>query len=241
MSNNKFDFLQFSIIQEKSAMKVGTDGVLLGAWSKPSDSILNDTSFRVLDIGTGTGLIALMIAQRYPNAVIDAVEIDHDAASEARINVANSPWCGRINILESRLNDFHPIAKYDLIVTNPPFYNSTLKPDDDARATARHADSLPFSDITRFADIHLSDNGILSVIYPTNCEENIMLGISVSTLHFHTICDVCTKVGKPCKRRMASFSKRSSVLIHEQLNLRNSNNDYSQEYRLLTSDFYLNL
>lgn len=241
MSNYKFDFKQFSIIQEKSAMKVGTDGVLLGAWSKPSDAILTDAKFRVLDIGTGTGLIALMIAQRYPNAVIDAVEIDHDAVVEARSNVANSPCSSRINVVESGLNDFHPNARYDLIVTNPPFYNATLKPDDDGRATARHSDSLPFADITRFSDKYLTDNGILSVIYPTNCEENIMLGMSVSALHFHTICDVFTKKDKNCKRRMACFSKsQPSSLRKEQLFLRDSNNEFSEEYRRLTADFYLN-
>lgn len=241
MSNNKFDFKQFSIIQEKSAMKVGTDGVLLGAWSKPNNSIFSDTCFHVLDIGTGTGLIALMISQRYPNAVIDAIEIDHDAAIEASLNVANSPWSERINIIESSLNDFRPTTRYDLIVTNPPFYNATLKPEDNARASARHYDSLPFVDITRFADVYLSENGILSVIYPSNCEENIMLGISVSSLRFHTICDVYTKDNKPCKRRMASFSKQDTEVINEHIIIRNTDNEYSEEYRHLTSDFYLNL
>lgn len=258
MSNDKFNFQQFTINQRRSAMKVGTDGVLLGAWAKLQNEVKNP---RILDIGTGTGLIALMLAQRFPDAVIDAIEIDHEAAEEAKENVANSPWRDRINVIECSLMEFgkilsttehpssithHPSSlitssTYHLIVSNPPFYNATLKPDDDTRAVARHYNSLPFSQISDFAQSHLSEDGILAVIYPTNCEENIMLGIAHSALKIHTICDVCTKVGKQCKRRLASFSRNPYIINKETLNIMDADGQYSKQYRDLTSEFYLQL
>lgn len=245
MSNSKFDFQQFSIIQDRSAMKVGTDGVLLGAWARPALPCLEHLS--ILDIGTGTGLIALMMAQRFPAAKVTGIEIDHDAAEEAKANVSHCPWSDRISIVESALNDFVAAddagnaCQYDLIVTNPPFYNATLKPEEEARAAARHCDSLPFSDITRFADRHLSPEGILAVIYPTNCEQNVMLGVATSSLTFHTICDVVTKQGKPVKRRMACFSHKAMPLVKETLFLRDASGKYTEEYRTLVKDFYVKL
>nr|AMP55587.1 methyltransferase domain protein [uncultured bacterium] len=242
IANNVFHFKQFSIIQEKSAMKVGTDGVLLGAWGEIAHSAL-----RMLDIGTGTGVIALMLAQRFPNAMIDAIEIDHDAAEEAALNAKNSPWAERINVINTSLNNyqlsiFNFQLTYDLIVINPPFYNSTLKPDEESRAVARHADSLPFKDVTAFADKYLSENGRLAVIYPTNNEENIMLGVAASSLKILKVCDVITKLGKPCKRRMLLLGKSGEGgAIHETLYLRNENNEYSAEYRAITKDFYISL
>lgn len=274
MSNDKFNFQQFTINQRRSAMKVGTDGVLLGAWANVQNAVKNP---RILDIGTGTGLIALMLAQRFPDAYIDAIEIDHEAAEEAKENVANSPWKDRINVIECSLEEYGNMidcslkeygknlsatdnsssiihnpsslitsslittSPYHLIVSNPPFYNATLKPDDDARAAARHYDSLPFSEISDFAQKYLSEDGILAVIYPTNCEENIMLGIANSSLKIHTICDVCTKVGKQCKRRLASFSRVSYNINKETLNIMDADGQYSKQYRDLTSEFYLQL
>lgn len=234
---NVFRFKQFSVIQEKSAMKVGTDGVLLGAWTD-SECCAN----RILDIGTGTGVIALMLAQKFPSAVIDAIEIDHDAAEEAALNVANSPWADRIKVTETSLEHFSAPSIYNLIVCNPPFYNATLKPDDKARAMARHSDSLEFKDVTTFADQHLCHDGHLAVIYPTNNEENIMLGVAASSLKLQKVCDICTKVGKPCKRRMILLGKTcGNGVIRETLNIRNADGDYSDEYRNLTRDFYLSL
>lgn len=254
-------------------MKVGTDGVLLGAWARfqfeptlnnieptlnnieqPLNHIeqpLNNIEPRILDIGTGTGLIALMLAQRYPNAIIDAIEIDHEAAEEARMNVENSPWKDRINVIEMSLQDYctelenegqTSRLKYDFIVTNPPFYNATLKPEDESRAAARHYDSLPFSEITSFCDKFLKNNGLLAVIYPTNCEENIMLGVASSSLKYLTICDVLTKTNKPCKRRMVLLQKGSSQpLKKETISIRDEDNNYTKEYIELTKEFYTHL
>ena len=249
MSNYHFDFQKFSIIQERSAMKVGTDGVLLGAWaSLPDVSLLGDTAPRILDIGTGTGLIALMLAQRFPNALIDAIEIDHDSAEEAKMNVGNSPWKDRITVIETALCDYcNPPYRYSLIGSNPPFYNATLKPEDESRAIARHYDALPFSDISAYADKNLEDNGLLAVIYPTNCEDNILTGIATSSLRYNKICNIITKEGKPCKRRMIeccrknnfSTSSPTSIVENQILCLRNKDNNFTHEYINLTKPFYL--
>lgn len=254
MSNYQFDFQKFSIIQRHSAMKVGTDGVLLGAWSAQKFeehlSLSNSQNpIKILDIGTGTGLIALMLAQRFSNAEIIAIEIDHESAEEAKLNVGNSIWKERINVIEMSLQEYgnllsnnvdSEIKKYSLIVTNPPFYNASLKPENGARATARHCDSLPFKDITSFCDKYLCENGLLAVIYPTNVEENIMEGITFSNLKYHTICDVFTKEGKPSKRRMIMLSNAEhQTLTNETLYIRDKENNYSEAYKSLTKDYYL--
>lgn len=222
-------------------MKVGTDGVLLGAWA--GDGM---TPRSVLDIGTGTGLVALMLAQRFCNEAlhIDAVEIDAEAAAQARENIDASPWSQLITVIpkslvtaSTQLTD----ARYDLIVSNPPFYNATLKPDDEARAMARHKDSLPVDEIARFASHHLCEGGRLALIYPTDYDSEVMTAAILNGLHPARICDVLTKEGKPCKRRMAEFTASAASTLRTLLPIRGADGRYSPQYRLLTEDFYLRL
>ena len=132
-------------------MKVGTDGVLLGAWAQGGH--------RVLDIGTGTGLIALMMSQRFPQALIDAIEIDHDAAVQAAENVACSPFADRIKVSETALQNFKPTTHYNIIVTNPPFFAHSLRSPSKSRSLARQTESLPFSAIFSFATEYLVPDG----------------------------------------------------------------------------------
>lgn len=248
--SDSFDFKQFSIIQDRCAMKVGTDGVLLGAWT---DLENNSRNYRVLDIGAGTGLIALMIAQRVSdksNKVfsIDAIEIDTDAAIQAEENFNQSRWCNSIHIINNSLQQFaqdlHSDKKYDCIVSNPPFYNATLKPEDDARAVARHKDSLPLFEITDFAQKHLTDEGTLSLIYPTDYDTEVTTAAILSGLHLIRICDVITKKNKPCKRRMATWTLASHPLkeiCRETLYIRDENGQYTSQYKNLVKDFYIRL
>lgn len=237
-------------------MKVGTDGVLLGAWA-PVD--LAEDQLRVLDIGTGTGLIALMIAQRLSVAhktfLVDALEIDADAAQQAKENVLRCPWHDSINVIQNSLQSFglsdsackvrtHEAVKYDLIVSNPPFYNATLKPEDEARAVARHKDSLPLSEIMTFAQQHLTALGTLNLIYPTSYDTEVMTAATLSGLHPIALCDVFTKKGKPCKRRMATFALPSHPkkdIDRQILYIRNEMSEYSEEYLQLVDEFYLSL
>ena len=246
---SSFQFRHFLIRQDRCAMKVGTDGVLLGAWaSLPSYPDPTHKS-SLLDIGTGTGIIALMLAQRTAQTPasrpfdITALEIDPSAAQQAQENVAASPWHDRITVHPLSLQAFAETCaqKFALIVSNPPFYNATLKPTDESRAVARHKDALPVSDIARFASTHLCENGRLALIYPTAYDTEVMTAAILNSLHPVRICDILTKVGKPCKRRMAEFSLQNAPISREQLIIRDADGKYTEAYRALTADFYLHL
>ena len=255
MGNEHFDFKQFNIRQDQCAMKVGTDGVLLGAWFSLKTCIENckdtEATCHILDIGTGTGLIALMAAQRSSSYNIiynvEAIEIDAIAAHQAKENIMVSPWKDKVLVINTSLQEYADSEEakdkqYDIIVSNPPFYNATLKPEDEARAVARHKDSLPLTEITHFAYKHLSKNGELSLIYPTNYDSEVMTSAILAGLHVIRICDVVTKKGKPCKRRMATFALKSHPqqdIERQTLYLRDEAGEYTQEYRALTEDFYL--
>ena len=248
---SSFQFRHFIIHQDRCAMKVGTDGVLLGAWaSLPHPTTPAPAPSSLLDIGTGTGIIALMLAQRTaltPTSRpfdITALEIDPTAAQQAQENVAASPWHDRITVHPLSLQAFAETCspkKFALIVSNPPFYNATLKPTDESRAIARHKDALPVSDIARFASTHLSENGRLALIYPTAYDSEVMTAAVLSRLHPVRICDILTKVGKPSKRRMAEFSLQNAPISREQLIIRDADGKYTDDYRALTADFYLHL
>ena len=230
-------------------MKVGTDGVLLGAWATLPSQTEGYHAYSLLDVGTGTGIIALMLAQRTTQRTatpfhIEAIEIDPIAAQQAQENIAASPWHDRITVLPLSLQAFadnNSAGQYDLIVSNPPFYNATLKPSDEGRAVARHKDALPVSDITRFASTHLNENGRLALIYPTAYDSEVMTAAVLSGLHPVRICDILTKLGKPSKRRMTEFSRQNVPISREQLIIRDTDGKYTDAYRALTSDFYLHL
>lgn len=253
MSNERFDFKQFYILQDRCAMKVGTDGVLLGAWGEtPGNKNEGTDKFRVLDIGTGTGLIAMMSAQRLTEKLsdhflIDAIEIDAEAAAQALENITQSPWKDNINVIHTSLQDFaisDAARSYHLIVSNPPFYNATLKPEDEARSVARHKDSLPVAEIMQFAQLHLTPDGELRLIYPTDYDSEVMTAATLSQLHPLCICDIVTKEGKAAKRRMISLALTShpkKEIIRQTLCIRNKENAYTTEYLRLVQDFYLQL
>ena len=248
MKEGSFQFKQFTIQQDRCAMKVGTDGVLLGAWANISHYAADTKcKYTILDIGAGTGIISLMLAQRAAEAgidfQIDAVEIDQDAAQQATENSNDSPWAKHISVFPLSLQEFEQQTDktYHLIVSNPPFYNATLKPQDNGRAVARHKDALPITDIAHFASKRLAENGRLSIIYPTNYDSEVMTAIVLCGLHPVRISDILTKVGKPCKRRMAEFAAERVPLLREQLAIRNADGKYTEEYRALTSAFYLHL
>jgi tRNA1Val (adenine37-N6)-methyltransferase len=158
-----FQFKKFTVQQDKTAMKVGTDGVLLGAWA-PIDNHPNT----ILDIGAGTGLIALMLAQRSNAQQIDALEIDEDAYEQATDNFENSPWNDRLFCFHAGLDEFveDPEDEYDLIVSNPPFYTEDYKSEDASRDLARFEEAMPFEELVEAADLLLSEKGVFAVIIP---------------------------------------------------------------------------
>ena len=234
--NNYFQFKHFKIIQKKSAMKVGTDGILLGAWV----NVANVKS--VLDIGTGTGLIALMIVQR-SRAKITAIEIDENAANEAVLNILNSPWKKCIEIYNISLQDFTKAAnqKFDLIVSNPPFFNNSLKKKSDAENFARHTDSLSYAELITAVSRLLANEGRFALILPeisktefVELANNFGLNLIRETL-------IYPKVGSPANRCLMEFSmlkqnkEASKITIYSKVGI------YSPEFKNLTKDFYLNL
>jgi tRNA1Val (adenine37-N6)-methyltransferase len=235
--NSFFQFKQFRIIQEKSAMKVGMDGVLLGAWVDASGAS------RILDIGTGTGLIALMMAQKNQTALIDAIEIDSDACVEATFNAAQSPWAERIQMSCISFQDFVEDNdwKYNLIVSNPPFFaQSGLKAPHENRAQARHSDSLPLETlISGSADI-LNDNGCFVLILPYECRSKVEQLARDNRLFLSRICNIKPNPKKKEFRIMVELVRYECAVKEEFLLIEyEQHHDYTAEYKNLTSDFYL--
>ncbi|MFC2104930.1 tRNA1(Val) (adenine(37)-N6)-methyltransferase [Bacteroidota bacterium] len=235
MPNDYFKFKQFTIYQDKCAMKVGTDGVLLGAWTS------YEKTNEILDIGTGTGLIALMLAQR-SNANIDALEIDHSACEQAKENVINSPWQGRIKIINNSIQDYTKSStkKYDLIVSNPPYFQNSLFAPDEKRTDARHNSNLEFEDIIIGAINLLKDKGRLTLILPY-LEGNMFI---LKAVDYGLYCVRQTKVlpkpNREPKRLLLEFMKIKKPLVEQEIIIElNKRHEYSEAYKNLTKDFYL--
>ncbi len=232
MANDSFTFRQFTVHQDRCAMKVGTDGVLLGAWATGGR--------RMLDIGTGTGLVALMMAQRFPEGRVTAVEIDGEACRQALENVQDSPFADRMEVLCSSVQDFQAEEKYDAIVSNPPFYDNSLRCPDDSRSKARHTETLTYRDLFLAADRLLEPDGTFSAVIPTEClpsfaAEGVLCGFSVvrKTL-------VKTVPRKPARRALVAFSRHcGGYCPAEEVCLMDTDGHRSPWYNALAQDFYL--
>lgn len=239
MSNHFFNFKKFKIDQQNCAMKVGTDGVLLGSWCN-----VNDIN-RVLDIGTGTGLISLMIAQRNSNVIIDSIEIDEKTFIQAKINIENSPWKERINVINISFQEFNTSYKYDLIVSNPPFFENSVKNNCDRRSLARHTDSLPFETLIENSVPFLNPNGILAIIYPYLSDDKITSLANNNNLQVFRKTIVKGNAESNPIRILAEFklinSNASDIIIPETLIIEHSRHNYTKDYITLTKDFYLKM
>lgn len=232
-----FHFRQFSLEDKFSAMKVGTDAVLLGSWAQP------ENPGRILDIGTGCGIIALMMAQR-TEAYIDAVEIDQQAAEEAHKNAKNSPWPARINIFHSSFQSFSEKSEilYDLIISNPPFFSNSLKSPDKNRNLSRHNDVLPVCVFIEGASTCLDEVGKLSVIVPAQDEFTWKTEAAKYRLFPIRSCVVMPREGKAAARVMMEFTRKAiGGETREVLFIRDAEGKYTQSYIDLTYDFYLGL
>lgn len=234
--NNYFQFKQFRIIQEKSAMKVGVDAVLLGAWADVSGAN------RILDIGSGTGLIALMMAQRNTDARIDAVEIEPEAFMEAVSNIQQSPWNERILLELCSFQEFTEKSdlKYDLIVSNPPYFTSGHKAPLENRATARHSDSLPLSDLISGANGLLNKTGKIALVLPIDGLPELTQLTESNGLQISRICYVKPNPQKPVFRILVELTKSECIFQEENLMIEfEKHHDYTPEYIELTKEFYL--
>ncbi len=229
-----FRLKQFDIRQEDSMMKVGTDGILLGAWANA------DAPQRILDIGAGTGLIALMMAQRYPQVRVDAIEIDEASALEALHNVRNSPFTNRMEVLHKSLQIFAKQSenRYDLVLSNPPFFNSGL-----ARNAARHTHTLTHEDLIFYAKKLLNERGQFCLILPKKEGEDFVELAKNYGLYLAEKINVKPKPNKAIERLLLRFSNFNlNKIIELELIVEEERVErvYTKEYIELTKDFYLN-
>ena len=234
-----FKFKQFSVEQDKAAMKIGTDGVLLGAWAP-----IDKNTYSILDIGSGTGIIALMLAQRSDADQIDAIEIDENAYEQAVENFENSPWSDRLFCYHAGLDEFmeEPEDEYDLIVSNPPFYTENYFSGDEKRDQARFTESLPFEDLVEAADLLLSENGIFAIIVPFKEEQKLIALAKDFDLFPMKITRVKGTPVAEIKRSLLAFSRNTTENFPvDELVIEIGRHEYTPEYIDLTNDFYLKM
>ena len=257
--NDCFQFRQFTVHQDKCAMKVGTDGTLLGCWvlgvgcwescghpptpntRTPTPNTQHPTP-RILDIGTGTGLIALIMAQRFPDAHVTGIDIDPSAVLQARDNADNSPFADRVSIIEADVRSYEVPSgeRYDAIVVNPPYFVDSLTCPDRQRTLARHTSTLTYRDLMEAAARLLADDGELSIIIPFDCKPLLEAEAALAGFFKSRECAVRTTPRKPPRRYLLAFRRhaveqveQTSGVIEEQPGVR------SDWYTNLTKDFYL--
>jgi len=233
-----FTFKKFSVNQDRCAMKIGTDGVLLGAWTP-----LINNPFNVLDIGAGTGILSLMLAQRSNAEQIDAIEIDEDAYEQCVENFEASPWGDKLFCFHAGLDEFvdEPEDEYDLIISNPPFYTDDYKSDNTSRDLARFEDALPFEELIEAAALLLSDNGIFSVIIPFKEEERFVSLCKELDLFPLKITRVKGTPTSEIKRSLLAFCRMEQTPLIDELVIEISRHNYTPEYIELTKEFYLKM
>jgi len=235
-----FQFKQFNVNQDRCAMKIGSDGVLLGAWC-PTDN----QTFSVLDIGAGTGVLSLMLAQRSNAEQIDAIEIDENAFEQCVENFENSPWNNRLYCYHAALDEFveeMEDQEYDLIISNPPFYSEDYKTDNSQRDLARFQDALPFDDLVEAASLLLSENGIFAVIIPFKEEEKFIDLCAEAELYPIKVTRVKGTPTSEIKRSLLAFKRYElPVLTADELVIEIARHQYTDDYIALTQDFYLKM
>jgi tRNA1Val (adenine37-N6)-methyltransferase len=281
MSNGYFQFKQFTVWQDRCAMKVGTDGTLLGAAalssyeggilpgatslshdergtmqesSSPShderkaltetsssshDERVENKEMWILDVGTGTGLVALMLAQRFPTALIDAIDIDGEACSQAADNVFRSPFKERINIVQQSFLDFPSLRKYDLVVSNPPYFERSLKSPDKGRNRARHSDSLPLRNLVAHARTMLAVDGLIALILPSQLSDELTFIVATNGLFVVRRTDIVSIEGAAPKRFIVELSPKPHSPKQETLILTTPDHHRTQQYSALMKDFHI--
>ncbi|HUH29061.1 tRNA1(Val) (adenine(37)-N6)-methyltransferase [Gelidibacter sp.] len=242
---NPFEFKQFTINQDRCAMKIGTDSVLLGAWTS-----LDSNPYSILDIGAGTGILALMMAQRSNAELIDAIEIDDAAYEQCVENFESSPWGDRLFCYHAALEEFveevsddevETDEKYDLIISNPPFYLNTYKSDNEQRDLARFMDAMPFRQLIESASKLLSPQGTFAVVIPFSEEKEFIVLASKEHLFPNRILRVKGSLQSEIKRSLLQFSFQETKVNPKELIIETSRHQYTDDYISLTKDFYLKM
>lgn len=233
-----FQFKQFAIEQDKCTMKIGTDGVLLGAWAE----ISNANS--ILDIGTGSGVIAIMMAQRQLDAIVHAVEVDADSFDQAAENIAKSPWQDRLSVFHQSIQDYaqQTLEKYDLIVSNPPFFSGGTFSQNQDKNNVRHTVKLPHGDLLRSARMLLNKNGRFCVILPYIEGLRLIELAQGYNLYCTKMTAVKPKKDKKIERLLLQFERQQKERQEKELIIQHEKrNHYTKDYEALTHDFYLKM
>lgn len=234
MKKSQFDFKQFTICHDRCAMKVGTDGVLLGAWTDVGTGVR-----RILDVGTGSGLIAIMLAQKC-EADIWGVDVDADAVLQAAGNGERTPWSSRLHFLQSDVLEYSPQNGFDLIVCNPPYFENSLRSSDRKRNTARHSENLPFDLLIGKVHDLLEPDGLFNVVLPAQAAEDFAQEAWERGLNLYKKCVVYTKPSAPAKRTLLSLKKGQADYPETiPIYIYGSDGAYTEEYRKLTENYYL--
>ncbi len=235
MSKDYFEFKQFTIYHDRCAMKVGTDGVLLGAWSDVSENIKE-----ILDIGTGSGLISIMLAQRC-GANITGIDIDEEAVAQAKENGRRTPWAQHLHFETVDALSYIPRTKFDLITCNPPFYTNSLPCSEQKRCLARHTDTLPFDLLVQKVYGWLNDGGFFNVILPASVTDYFVQESWAAGLNLYKKCMVYSRSDIPAKRCLISLRKGCTNYPQiDYLYILNEKGFYTEEYKKLTDSYYLN-
>lgn len=233
MRDNSFQFKQFAVAHDKCAMKVNTDGVLLGAWQNVNEAT------RILDIGTGCGVIALMMAQKNHTANIDAIDIDFDAIEQAKENFSNSPWHNRLTAIHCAAQEFAPGKKYDLIISNPPYFIADFQNPDHKKNVARHGVTLNYEDLVKVFVRLLTVNGKALVAIPVfnfSIFESLANGQNLFVTGYT---EVVATAGKPPYLALIQLEKSNQIPFKTVLQIQEANGKFTSAYKDLTKDFYL--
>lgn len=238
MIDKPFNFKQFKVKQDRCAMKIGTDSVLLSTWTN-----IKNNPFSVLDIGAGTGVISLILAQRSNAQLIDAIEIEDNAYEQCVDNFEQSPWSDRLFCYHASLKDFVNEIEdmYDLIICNPPFYSENYKTESKQRDLARFQDAMPFNHLLESASKLLATNGVFSVVIPFKEEDHFIALASKYDLKPSRILHVKGNPTSEIKRSCIEFTFNKNEVIIETLIIENKRHEYTQNYIDLAKDFYLKM
>ncbi|GMQ28828.1 tRNA1(Val) (adenine(37)-N6)-methyltransferase [Algoriphagus confluentis] len=233
MGNSWFQFQQFRIEQDRCAMKVSTDSVLLGTL------VREKSPKKILDVGTGTGVVALILAQRFPKAQVQAVELDEEAANQAAENFANSPFSNRLKLVEGRFQEFPEKEQVDLLVSNPPYFPNHLKARDPRRNQALHTDELSFWELLEKAGKLLSEEGSLWVILPPAQMKEFEVLAARQSLFPKKLVSVKDSAGSRVIRQVLQFQRKIELKVQEELILKEGDGSFSRSYSRLISGFLL--
>lgn len=230
-----FRFKEFTVKHDRSSMKVGTDSVILGAWCDVSQART------ALDVGTGCGIIALMLAQRNANLQVDAIDIDHDSVTQATENFSDSPWSNRLNATEQDFITLEVGKKYDLIVSNPPFFTNGILPCGEARINARHTVTLTYHSLLSKAKTLLKSEGKIAIVAPDDCLKEILNACDDNHLFISKLTHIKTSPNKSPKRVLCEITQEPNKTTSATLIITDLDNEYTEEFRNLCRSFYLAL